>query len=59
MSKYFIVENYNIAEIMRMFLEEGYCTFNDKDGETRYTFKRTKDINKIYGKAIAINNLYK
>ena len=30
-----------------------------KDGETRYTFKRTKDINKIYGKAIAINNLYK
>lgn len=57
MSKYFVVENFKIAEIMRMLLEESYCTF-EQDGKTKYTFKRTKNINVVYGKAKTIMELF-
>lgn len=57
MSKYFILEDKKLAEVMQILLEEGYCTFSDNDGVERYTFKRRSDINRIYGKAKTILEL--
>lgn len=57
MSKYFIIkEDKKLAEIMKILLEEGYCTFND-NGLIQYTFKRRPDISRIYGKAKTILEL--
>lgn len=57
MSKCFRVDDIRVAEIMAILLGNRYYKFNDKiTGLEYYTFKRVKNINKIYGIAMRTIN---
>lgn len=57
--KYFIVEDRRIADTMRLISDINYYAFFDKTKNKEvYTFEKTKEINKIYGKAMTISELY-
>lgn len=59
MNKYFIVDDRKIADTMRLISDVNYYSFFDKTkGREVYTFERVKDINRIYGKAMTIAELY-
>lgn len=55
MSKYFVVKDIKVAEIMSALLNQRYYKFYDeKLGQDIYTFERTENINKVYGNALTI-----
>ena len=56
-SKYFIVDNVAIAELMKVILGIGYYVFHDSDKD-RYSFLRVDGIDKAYGQAnLIIENI--
>ena len=53
MSKYFVVNDVRVADIMSVMLNERYYIFdNEKLGRKVYTFIKRKDIDIAYGKAM-------
>ena len=55
MSKYFVVNDLKVAEIMSVMLNERYYKFyNAKLGHDVYTFKKRENIDIAYGKAKTI-----
>ena len=55
MSKYFVVNDLKVADIMSVMLNERYYKFyNAKLGHDVYTFIKRKDIDIAYGKAKTI-----
>lgn len=56
-SKYFIVDNVAIAELMKVILGIEYYVFHDADKD-RYSFLRVDGIDKAYGQAnLIIKNI--
>lgn len=58
MNKYFVIDNENIAKVMEIILGERPYVYYDDD-KNRYSFKRTSNINEIYGMANNIVNTLK
>ena len=50
MSKYFVVDNVAVAELMKVILGIDYYVFHDADKD-RYSFLRVDGIDKAYGQA--------
>lgn len=50
MSKYFVVDDRNLADVMSALTGERYYIMNYKEG-TKYSFIRSENISNIYGKA--------
>ena len=54
-SNYFVVNDIRVASIMSKLLGvDFYAFYSEKMGKDVYTFPRTENIEKIYGRAIKI-----
>lgn len=54
MSKYFVVNDRELAVLMRKRLKQNFYVHDRSDGSHYYTFKRVEDIEHVYSECLTI-----